>query len=98
MPTIQKTTSSSPPVLNADELAETKNALPVLKAKHDEMVDAVLRHFKQEGYVLPGAARDEGTLKDEEKYWLVSTHHDPSSANLMLRISTSLMTAFSGEN
>ena len=98
MPTIQKTTSSSPPVLNADELVETKNALPVLTAKQDEMVNAVLEYFMQECYVLPGAAKDEGTLKDEEKYWLVSTHHDLSSATLMLRMSTSLMTAFSGEN
>ena len=85
-------------MLNVDELVETKNVLPVLTAKQDEMVDAVLEHFKQEGYVVPGAAKGEGTLKDEEKYWLVSTHHDPSSANLMLSISTSLMTAFSGEN
>ncbi|KAI0093095.1 CRAL-TRIO domain-containing protein [Irpex rosettiformis] len=70
MPTVERTKPSPPLVLDVDELLEVKDTLPALTAKQNEMINAVLAHFMQEGYALPGAEEGNGALKDVEEYWL----------------------------
>jgi hypothetical protein len=46
--------------------------LLILTEKQEAVYQDVLKHFAIEDYVIPGLGNEDGTLSEEEKFYLVS--------------------------
>lgn len=61
-------TAPSPPPLPLD----ATQPYAWLPPNEEDMYEAVLAHFTEDDYTLPGADEENGRLMEEEKFWLVS--------------------------